>query len=380
MISINDLERRYQAHKDALSTKALDVLKSGWWVNGKSNHRFCQNFAAFIGVEHFTGVANGTDALELSLRALSLRRGGQFDEVVTVPNAGGYSASACFATGLRPVWCDIERDSQLISINSAISHITERTLAVVVTHLYGGLVDVPALRKEMNSVGWTAVSILEDCAQAHGLRGSPGTAGAMGDISAFSFYPTKNLGAMGDAGGIATSDNELNALVQKLHQYGWDSKYSVSINGGRNSRLDELQAALLDTLLPHLDSDNERRKSIQAAYSSVLPPHAKMVISPLGTVAHLAVILVPDRDKARAHFSAQEICTEIHYPTLDYQQTAWIEKTNQATPLLLPMAEKTVKNILTIPCHPYMTDAEISKVVKALQNLPPVGQPQVVAC
>jgi dTDP-4-amino-4,6-dideoxygalactose transaminase len=370
MITLNDLARRYHAHKISLTTQVFDVLKSGWWINGQENQRFCLNFGSYIGVKYFVGVANGTDALELSIRALSVKRGAELNEVVMVPNAGGYAASACFAAGLLPVWCDIEEPSQLISINSAISCLSEHTLAVVVTHLYGGLVDVPALRRQMDALGYASVAILEDCAQAHGLRGAPGTAGAMGDIAAFSFYPTKNLGALGDAGGIATSDDELYDLVRKFQQYGWDTKYSVSLQGGRNSRLDELQAALLDSLLPHLESENDRRKNIQTAYSSALPSHARIVTSGFGSVAHLAVILVPNRELARSHLNEHKIGTDIHYPILDHCQPAWRELATHIAPAGLPVVEKSVKEILSIPCHPYMTDAEVSSVIKALETLP----------
>jgi len=374
VIQINEPRRRYLLHKQELAKRVLGVLESGFWLNGEANRRFCENFATYIGVENFIGVANGTDALELSIRALSIKSGGKFDEVVMVPNAGGYAASACFAVGLRPVWCDIEENSQLISIDSAMSCLGERTLAVVATHLYGGLVDVPSLRKAMNALGWSHVAILEDCAQAHGLRGICGTAGAMGNISAFSFYPTKNLGAMGDAGGVATNDSELNDLVRRLQQYGWNTKYSITISGGRNSRLDEVQAAFLDVLLPYLGSENERRQNIHAIYSSALPNHARMVTSNLGTVAHLAVIAVTDRKVARAHFAAREICTDIHYPTLDYHQLAWCAGKGRTATDRLPMVEKGVKDILTLPCHPFMTQAEIEQVVDGLVCLPESGK------
>jgi aminotransferase EvaB len=373
IIPVNDLKRNYQAYQGELESATLEAMRSGWWLNGQLNHRFCTNFATYLGVKHFIGVANGTDALELSIRALALQRASNSFEVVTVANAGGYATAAIFSAGLRPVWCDIEADTQLISIQSAVSCLNERSLAVVVTHLYGGLVDVLALRLRMDAAGYSNVAIIEDCAQAHGLRGNSGTAGAMGDIAAFSFYPTKNLGALGDGGGIATNYPDLNNLVRHLQQYGWDKKYEITVPGGRNSRLDEIQAAILGVLLANLDAANAKRQKILEAYRSVLKPCAQIVKSPLGTVAHLAVLIVPNRDVVRSHFQERCISTEIHYPILDHQQPGWQRLGGLIAPGGLPVSDRFKEKILTIPCFPTMTDLEVETVVDALQKIPEVG-------
>jgi dTDP-4-amino-4,6-dideoxygalactose transaminase len=239
----------YAAYADRLDQTALDVLRSGWWLNGPRNKEFCEAFAGYLGVSHFVGLANGTDALEIVLRVLLERGHGAgsqasyASEIITVANAGGYTSTACYLTGCTPVYVDIEQESQLLSIPSAVAALSDRTAAVVATHLYGGLIDVPALRHAMNEAGYAHIPILEDCAQAHGLKGCGGQAGAFGDIATFSFYPTKNLGALGDGGGVATNDADLAASVRRLQQYGWGDKYRIVAAGGRNSRLDELQAA-----------------------------------------------------------------------------------------------------------------------------------------
>jgi aminotransferase EvaB len=372
MIPLNDLNRNYERHKVALDTAVLRVLGSGWWLNGDANRQFCTNFAERLGARHAIGVANGTDALELSLRALALHSETGADEVITVSNAGGYATTAIYAAGLVPVYCDIVAASQLVSIVSATSCLSDRTLAIVVTHLYGGLADVGAMRQSMDSAGFAHVAILEDCAQASGLGGETGMTGTLGDIATFSFYPTKNLGAMGDAGCVVTGNDTLAETVQRLKQYGWDGKYTIATPGGRNSRLDELQAAVLGVLLPFLDDDNARRIDIHTAYARALPSPARLVASPLGNVAHLAVVWVPDRSTARTHLTERGIGTDIHYPVPDHRQSGWLDRLFKVAPGGLPETEAAVSHILTIPCFPTMTASEVDQVVDALATLPRV--------
>lgn len=369
MIPLNQLNRNYERHKNAVNTAVLEVLESGWWLNGDANSRFCMNFAEHLDARHAIGVANGTDALELSLRALALHSEAGADEVITVANAGGYASTAIYAAGLRPVYCDVEKISLLLSTASAVSCLSDRTLAIVVTHLYGGLADVGALRKAVDAAGYAHVAILEDCAQACGLSGQTGMAGTLGDIATFSFYPTKNLGAMGDAGCVVTSSDALAETVKRLKQYGWDGKYANSISGGRNSRLDEVQAAVLDVLLPFLDADNARRVDIHTAYGLALSSPARMIVSPLAQVAHLAVVWVPDRTRARTKLTELCIGTDIHYPVPDHRQSGWRDQPFRLAPDGLPETEASVSHILTVPCFPTMTEGEVDRVVSALATL-----------
>lgn len=370
MIPINAPKRTYERHKKDLNQAVLGVLESGWWLNGEMNRQFCKNFAKRIGAPYAIGVANGTDALELSLRALALQSHSGMDEVITVANAGGYATNAIYAAGLRPVYCDIDATSLLISIDSAISCLSERTMAIVVTHLYGGLADVGALRQALNAAGYTHVAILEDCAQASGLKGPIGMAGNLGDIAAFSFYPTKNLGAMGDAGCVVTGSDILADIVQRLRQYGWKEKYAISTPGGRNSRLDEVQAAVLEVMLPFLDIDNARRVKIHKAYNLALPSPARMITSPMGHIAHLAVIWVPNRERVQSRLTELGIGTDIHYPVPDHRQSGWADHVFRTAPGGLPNTEATASHILSVPCFPTMTASEVNQVIDALATLP----------
>ena len=252
-IPLNDPNRALKVSSDSLM-KAVDLsLDSGYWLNGPNTARFCDNFANYLGVSYCIGVSNGSDALEIALRALLSTDRVKGNELITVPNAGGYSSIAAFAVGLTPVYADIEYESQLVSISSILSCLSEQTAIVVVTHLYGGAVDVPLIRKSLDESGYQHVVIVEDCAQAHGSRIGDKYVGSFGDIATFSFYPTKNLGACGDAGAIVSNDSNLFHKVRSLAQYGWSNKYTVSIPHGRNSRIDELQAAYLDLALQNLD-------------------------------------------------------------------------------------------------------------------------------
>lgn len=374
-IPIQDLQRHYAVHAPALDRVATQVLHSGWWQNGPNTQAFCERFGQYIGVAHCQGVGNGTDALEIALRVLAANskngRSNAPGEVITVANAGGYTSSAVYSAGLVPVYVDIEYDSQLVSIPSVLSALSEHTTVVVVTHLYGGLVDVPVLRRALDSAGYAHLPILEDCAQAHGLSGFNTKAGGFDAMATFSFYPTKNLGAMGDGGAIVTNNAEYAAHIQRLHQYGWNKKYQVASPWGRNSRLDELQAALLLELLPELDAANERRQAILEAYMSAASDAIQIVRSPHATVAHLAVVMAEDRDSLRDYLQTRGIATDIHYPILDCDQQGWRDLPKKIAPEGLRVARLSLNRILTIPCFPALTDEEVSDVCKALAAYTP---------
>jgi dTDP-4-amino-4,6-dideoxygalactose transaminase len=233
---------------------------------------------------------------------------------------------------------------------------------VIVTHLYGRLADIDALIGVARGRG---LAVIEDCAQAHGAQRGGRRAGSWGDIGCYSFYPTKNLGALGDGGAVVTCDDALAAALQQLRQYGWTSKYRAARPYGRNSRMDEIQAAVLQIKLPHLDAWNERRRSImrryrQAAGNAVVVPDAG------GTdhVAHLCVVRSPDRDLLRLHLGGDGVATDIHYPVADYRQTAL--ETLLPPGVSLPHTDEVVEEILTLPCFPELRDAEIERVCGSL--------------
>ena len=358
MLKINDLERHHAALRADLSRAVDDVLNSGWYVLGKQVAAFERAFADFCGTADAIGVGNGTDALELALRALDVGAG---DQVVTVANAGMYASSAILALGGVPVFVDVDASSLTMNPAELERALGPRCKAIVLTHLYGRLADVQAVLRIADARG---IPVIEDCAQAHGAAAGGKRAGSFGKIGCFSFYPTKNLGAVGDGGAVTTSDPELARRLRSLRQYGWSEKYVVSNPGGRNTRLDELQAAVLLTKLPRLEGWNARRAAIAARYSDQLRhPAIEAPATPPGAyVAHLYVVRSTDREGLRAHLRQQGIATEVHYPVPDHRQPMLSDRCRDVK---LPVTEHAAQQILTLPCFPEMTDAEVERVIAA---------------
>jgi dTDP-4-amino-4,6-dideoxygalactose transaminase len=364
-VPFNDLRRLADLYADEIEANVARTIRTGWWLNGQQVGGFAGEFAQAVGVAHCIPVANGTDALEIALKALS-SLDPQRTEVICAANAGGYASTACYQARLTPVYADIEPASQLISTASVIRCLSDDTLAVVATHLYGGVVDVPELKRELASAGYGHVAILEDCAQAHGALLGSQRVGSLGTISTFSYYPTKNLGAFGDAGAVCTSSADLAAIVDSLRQYGWASKYAISRAGGRNSRMDEVQAAILRTLLPRLDEHNAMRRAIVARYKAAAPAGVRFVEGGDGAVAHLAVLLSPQRDRLKAHLGERGIATDIHYPILDCDQSGWTGLPRRIDPAGLSASRQGVDMLLSLPCFIGMTGEEIDAVCDAL--------------
>lgn len=362
---MNDLRRLHERYQVEIEQEVLSTLRSGWWLNGNKGAKFAENFSRSIGVTDCILVANGTDALELALAAVVALTKPQGREVLLVANAGGYASGACWRNGLVPHFVDVEPHSHLMDIHAAVEAASSLTAAVVVTHLYGNVVDVAALKAALAAAGFGHIPVLEDCAQAHGAHIDGRMAGSMGDIATFSFYPTKNLGAMGDGGAVATSDPAIARHVRHLQQYGWGSKYHIDLPNGRNSRMDEVQAAVLDALLPHLESRNAQRRAILQRYRQTALHRIRFIEVGDGAVAHLAVALCDDRDGFRAFLKASGIDTDIHYPVLDCDQVGWA-----ALPMKgmdgLPVSRSSVGRLCSIPCYPDMTPAEIDHVCAAL--------------
>ena len=364
-VPLNDLKRGYAELSAELRATVDDVLSGGWYVLGPQHEGFERDFAAAVGAAHAVGVANGTDALELALLSVGCQPG---DEVVAAANAGMYTATAALKAGLVPRFADVDPDSLLLTAATVEPVLTPRTKAVVVTHLYGRLADMAPLRELCRAAG---VALVEDCAQAAGAVGPEGPAGSLADVAAFSFFPTKNLGALGDAGAVTTSDPERAQLVRSLRQYGWSAKYTVTVPRGRNSRLDELQAAVLRVKLPHLADWNTRRRAIVARYAEALGEgprrmvHGSAADSP-EYVAHLAVLTSPDRDADRAALTAAGIRTDVHYPVPDHRQPVLAEA---MADVRLPVTERTAGQILTVPCFAEMTETEIERVCDVLHRL-----------
>ncbi|WP_423459257.1 DegT/DnrJ/EryC1/StrS family aminotransferase [Ottowia sp. VDI28] len=338
------------------------VVDSQRYMLGPRVQAFEEAFAAYVGVRHAIGVANGTDALELALRGLGLGPG---QRVLTVANAGFYASTAIRAVGAEPVYAEID-DAMLTLAPAVLAEALagQRLHAVVVTHMYGQLADMPAIAAQCKAAG---VPLIEDCAQAHGARRDGRQAGAWGDIGCFSFYPTKNLGALGDGGALVTTDDALAARLRALRQYGWGTKYEVVHEGGRNSRLDELQAAVLEAKLPLLDEANARRRAIAARYGAAfagLPLQAPLAQGE-DYVAHLYVVRSTQREALRAHLSAQGIASDVHYPLPDHRQPVVADA---CAGVRLPLTEAACAQVLSLPCFLGMTDSQVEQVISVVAD------------
>jgi dTDP-3-amino-2,3,6-trideoxy-4-keto-D-glucose/dTDP-3-amino-3,4,6-trideoxy-alpha-D-glucose/dTDP-2,6-dideoxy-D-kanosamine transaminase len=262
-------------------------------------------------------------------------------------------------------FADVDPTSLGLSRSSVERVLAPDVRAVVVTHLYGLLADVEGIVALCRDRG---IRVVEDCAQATGARRNGRRAGAFGDAAAFSFYPTKNLAALGDGGAVTTNDDDVAARVRLLRQYGWDSKYHVAVAGAWNSRLDELQAAVLRIRLHRLDDSNARRRWIVARYADALATDVGRFVASAGEdcVAHLAVAVFEDRERLRARFDAARVGTDMHYPTADHQQPAW---RHEYRDLHLPVTEHAVRHVLTVPCFPELTEEELERVCEVLSGL-----------
>ncbi|WP_292637672.1 DegT/DnrJ/EryC1/StrS aminotransferase family protein [Mesorhizobium sp.] len=364
---MNDLKRLYQRYQVEIEHAVTSTLRSGWWLNGAVGKKFAANFSRFIGVSECVLVANGTDALELALAVVTKRDGIRGREVIVAANAGGYASCACWHNDLIPHYVDIEPASQLVDLQSVLRAASADTAAIVATHLYGGVVDVRAIRHGLAEAGLSHIPIVEDCAQAHGARIGSDIAGSLGDISTFSFYPTKNLGAMGDGGAVLTSDAAAAAHIRRLQQYGWSSKYHVGVPNGRNSRMDEVQAAILDVLLGDVDSRNGQRRTILSQYKSVTGRRLQFLEGGAGAVAHLAVALCDDRDAFRTFMKERGVDTDIHYPVLDCDQIGWADLPMKGSENLA-VSRASVSRLTSVPCYPDMTGDEIEQVCLTLRE------------
>jgi dTDP-4-amino-4,6-dideoxygalactose transaminase len=362
-IPFNDLKRHFEATRDLVAPAVERVMESGWYIFGREGARFEEEFASYCGARACVGLANGTDALELALRAVGVTAGSR---VATVANAGFYTSTALLTIGARPVFVDVDRATHLMDLHALSKVVAEGVDAVVVTHLYGMLHDMDKLRRVVGP----DLPVIEDCAQAHGAVRNARKAGSFGNASAFSFYPTKNLGAVGDGGALVTNDPDIAAKVRLLRQYGWNPKYHVTMRGGRNSRLDEMQAAVLSAKLPYLDRWNVRRREIAGRYTRGV--HNPLVQTPAlcgaEAIAHLYVIVCEHRASLRDHLAVAGVMTEIHYPVLDYRQAALAGAS--AWPAL-PASEWLNDRILTLPCFPELTDEEVDFVIARINEWRP---------
>lgn len=373
MIPFLDLKTINQQYRAELIEACTRVLDSGWYIAGQELEKFEQNFANYCGTKFAIGVANGLDALILTLRAWKeLGKLQDGDEVIVPANTYIASILAITANNLKPVLVEPDESSLNISIDTIRSAITVRTKVILPVHLYGQLANMPAIMKvaEQNNL-----LVLEDSAQAHGAKIDGKRAGNWGDASGFSFYPGKNLGALGDAGAITTNDAELAQTLKALRNYGSHEKYK-NLFAGVNSRLDEIQAAILDVKLKYLDEEVANRRKIASLYLSEIK-NSYMTLPLTGIDAlkyeqhvwHLFVIQSAHRDELQSYLKENGVQTLIHYPIPPHQQQAYKEWND----LSFPLTERMHEQVLSLPMGPTQTLEETQKVIEFCNAFTPKG-------
>ncbi len=354
---------QYAAHRAEIDAAIARVLDAGRYILGEETRAFEQEFSDYVGVGHGIGVGSGTEALHLALRACDVGPG---DEVITVSHTAVATVAAIDMAGATPVLVDIDPDAYTLDPRKLERAISSRAKVIIPVHLYGAPADLNPI---LSIARKHRLRVVEDCAQAHGAMYRGRRVGAWGDIAAFSFYPTKNLGAIGDGGLVVTDDAALAERTRLLREYGWAERY-VSAIGGWNSRLDELQAAILRVKLHDLDADNERRRALAAIYDEELP---NAVWKPRSLpdsrhVYHLYVIRHPQRDRLAAHLRAKGIGTGVHYPVPIHLQPAYRGRLGDAGSL--PETERAAGEVLSLPMYPELTRDQVRRVAEAIRSFP----------
>lgn len=360
MIKFLDLQKVNNRFRDEMDDRIKQILDAGWYLSGKWNDEFAKNFAAFCGTKHAIGVANGLDAINLIIRGYGFGPG---DEIIVPANTYIATILAISENGCTPVLVEPDINTYNINPDKIEEKITPRTRAIIVVHLYGQAVQMAkiwALAKKYN------LKIIEDAAQAHGAMYDGKRVGNLGDAAAFSFYPGKNLGALGDAGGVTTNDSGLFNKIKAIANYGSDYKYH-HICKGVNSRMDEIQAALLDVKLSHLDADNARRREIAKYYrENIVNP--KIILPKIydenAHVWHVFVIRTENRDELCKYLDEHGIQTNIHYPVPPHKQGAY----NEWHDMSLPITEEIHRTVVSLPISPVLTDAEAKTITGVIND------------
>lgn len=351
----------YRAHRDEIDQAVHRVLDGGMYILGEEVARFEEEFAHYLGVQHAVGVGSGTDALHIALRACGVGPG---DTVLTVSHTAVATVAAVELTGATAVLTDIDPATATMDVNSLADAIEKqrsgRIKAIIPVHLYGHPADMPAIMTLAERHG---LKVIEDCAQSHGAALDGRKTGTWGHIAAFSFYPTKNLGALGDGGAVVTNDRTLADRLRLLREYGWRERY-VSDCAGLNTRLDELQAAVLRVKLRYLDKENARRRELARIYDAILS--TTPVTAPRGWqradhVYHQYVVQSDRRDALRSFLKANGVGTLIHYPVPVHLQPAYRGRV-ASNGAALSHTETICRLILSLPMHPQLTDAEAHEV------------------
>ncbi len=354
-IPFYDLTSQHQPDLDTLVARFNDVVSTSAFIGGQWLEKFEEEWARYCGTRHAVGVANGTEAIELVLRGLGIGPG---DEVVIPANTFVATAAAVVAAGARPVFVDVDPGTLLLSSSTVLAAIGPATAAVIVVHLYGQMVDVQSVLAVTQPRG---IAVIEDAAQAHGATASGERAGSIGRAGTFSFYPSKNLGALGDGGAVVTNDSALADRIRVLANHGRSLDDGVHVEIGRNSRLDGLQSAMLSEKLPKLDECNRRRNELADRYRqrlADLPITFPEIPEGTGSVHHLMVGQVEWRDRFRRRMSERGIGTSIHYPIPCHRQPS-LERFGSG---YLPTVERAARRLVSLPMYPTLSNGDVDRI------------------
>jgi dTDP-4-amino-4,6-dideoxygalactose transaminase len=361
-IKLVDLAKQYQAVKKSIDESIFSCIESSSFIGGKYVQEFERDFAALCCVDHAVGAANGTVALEIALKSAGVKQG---DEVITVANTFFATAEAIINVGAVPVFVDVQEQTGLMDLEAVHTHISNRTRAIVPVHLFGHLVNIRNLQKQLQN---SEIKIIEDAAQAHGARGEWGNPGSHSWAASFSFYPGKNLGAFGDAGAVVSNSEETISLIRKLIDHGRISKYVHEIVG-TNARIDSLQAAILKAKLGALENWNLSRRKVALEYQNILSgSNFKILENQIFNESswHLFPVRVSNRDEVMKFMSEENIETGIHYPVPLHRQPALKQNFHS---LSLPVTEKLCSEIVSLPIHPFLENYEIERVMASFLKI-----------
>jgi dTDP-4-amino-4,6-dideoxygalactose transaminase len=361
MIPFLELKRLNAPHQSAIQAASNRVMASGWYVLGPEVQAFEERFARYVGVQHCISVANGLEALTLVLKAWAFPAG---SEVLVPSNAYIASVLAITHAGLTPVLVEPDPRTHTLDPARLAAALTSRTKAILPVHLYGRCTDMAPL---LTFARQHDLRVLEDAAQAHGATYRGQKAGALGDAAGFSFYPTKNLGALGDGGAVTTDDDALATSLRMWRNYGSAQKYHNDVLG-HNSRLDELQAAILCEKLPHLDAENTRRRHLARRYLTeiTLPTLTLPPADAIDTdVWHLFVVQHPNREAFRTYLHDRGVGTDVHYPVPPHRQRAY---ETELTDIHFPIADYLHQTVVSLPLNPALTDDELTHCIQTINK------------
>ncbi|MEY2819494.1 MAG: hypothetical protein RL275_2957 [Chloroflexota bacterium] len=362
MISLVDLTAQYHSIKKEIDTAVLATLESGYFILGPQVVKFEESIAAYLGVQHAIGLASGTDALVIALRALNI---GEGDEVIIPAYTFFATAGTVMSVGAKPVIADVDPQSYQIDVSKIEVAITSKTKAIIPVHLYGHPAEMGPILEIARKHG---LKVIEDNAQGFGAEYLGKKTGSFGDIACLSFFPTKNLGAYGDGGAVATNDPALAERMRMLRTHGWKKKY-YSEEVGYNSRLDALQAAILQAKFPHLDSWNEKRRELSKRYTEHLAPLG--IVTPVERewakhVYHLYIIRSEKRDELQAFLKQKGIASEVYYPIPPHLSVPCKKFGYKEGDF--PHAEKAAKETLALPLYPELTLAQQDEVIATIKE------------